>query len=239
MTAILRSASSALTSARRRTPADLQYRALRQPAGRQVSVHRQVSYDLPIGAGRAVNLNGAANAALGGWTANTIVYLSTGIPIPAPGSGTPIGYFNQRADVLCNPGIGAPHTAATWINYKCFTAPGVPAGSFDITQSNPLVAGNAHAYLDGVRTAGARDVDVSLYKEFKFGEDRVLRFEASSYNLFNHAQFGMPNITSMGNVYNQILQNPTPFYGAPTNFGQVTATVNSPRQFQFGSRFTF
>jgi len=199
----------------------------------------EASYDLPIGAGRAINLRGAANAALGGWTANTIVYLSTGIPIPAPGSGTPIGYFNQRADLLCNPGAKAPHTAATWINYDCFTAPGVPAGSFDITQSNPLVPGNAHAYLDGVRTAGARDADFSLYKEFKFGEDRALRFEASSYNLFNHAQFGMPNITSMGNVYNQILQNPTPYYGAPTNFGQVTATVNSPRQFQFGGRFTF
>jgi hypothetical protein len=23
------------------------------------------------------------------------------------------------------------------------------------------------------------------------------------------------------------------------NFGQITSTVNSPRQFQFGSRFTF
>ena len=40
-------------------------------------------------------------------------------------------------------------------------------------------------------------------------------------------------------VYNQILQSSTPFYGAPTNFGQVTGTVNSPRQFQFGGRFTF
>jgi hypothetical protein len=199
----------------------------------------EVSYDLPVGSGRAVNLHGAANAALGGWTTNTIVYISTGVPIAAPGSGTPIGYFNQRSDLVCNPANGAPHTAATWINYKCFTAPGVPAGSFDITQSNPLVPGNAHAYLDGVRTAGARDVDVSLYKQFKFGEDRVLRFEASSYNLFNHAQFGMPNITSMGDVYSQILQSPTPSFGAPTNFGQVTATVNSPRQFQFGSRFTF
>ena len=99
--------------------------------------------------------------------------------------------------------------------------------------------GTAPAYLDGVRTAGSRDVDVSLYKQFTFGEDRVLRFEASSYNLFNHAQFGMPDIASMGDVYNQILQNAMPYYGAPTNFGQITNTVNSPRQFQFGSRFTF
>ena len=50
----------------------------------------EVSYDLPIGAGRALNLHGAANAVLGGWTTNTIVYLSTGIPIPSPGTGTSI-----------------------------------------------------------------------------------------------------------------------------------------------------
>ncbi len=42
-------------------------------------------------------------------------------PHPRAGSGTPIGYFNQRADSLCNPGSGAPHTAATWFNYNCFT----------------------------------------------------------------------------------------------------------------------
>lgn len=199
----------------------------------------EVSYDLPMGAGRAVNLHGPANAALGGWTANTIAYLSTGIPIPSPGSGTPIGYFNQRSNLLCDPAAGAPHTAANWINYDCFTAPGVPAGSFDITQSNPLVPGNAPAFLDGVRTAGARDVDISIYKNFSFGESRVLRFEVSSYNLFNHAQFGMPNIPSMGGVYSELQQNPNPAFGQPTTFGQITDTVNSPRQFQFGSRFTF
>jgi hypothetical protein len=173
----------------------------------------EVSYDLPVGKGRAANLHGAADAVLGGWTANTIVYLSTGIPIPSPGTGTSPSYFNQRADLTCDPSQGAPHTAAAWFNMNCFAFP-----------ASPLVPGTAPAYLDNVRTAGARDMDVSLYKEFAFGESRVLRFEASSYNLFNHAQMGMPNVSSLT---------------VPSNFGLIQSTVNSPRQFQFGSRFTF
>ncbi|MFZ0395846.1 MAG: TonB-dependent receptor, partial [Terracidiphilus sp.] len=173
----------------------------------------EVSYDLPVGAGRAVNLHGFANAALGGWTTNTIVYLSTGVPIPSPGTGTSPSYFAQRANMTCNPGAKAPRTSADWFDMTCFSFP-----------SSPLVPGTAPAYIDGMRTAGAHDVDVSLYKEFKFGEDRVLRFDISSYNLFNYAQFGMPNVSSLT---------------VPANFGLITGTVNSPRQFQFGSRFTF
>lgn len=180
----------------------------------------QVSYDLPVGKGRGVNLNGVSNAILGGWTTNAIVYLSTGIPIASPTSGVSPSYFNQRADMTCNPASGAPHTIATWFNYNCFS---VPASAF--------VPGTAPAYLDHVRTMGARDLDLSLYKVFSLGETRQLRFDVSSYNVFNRAQLGMPNVPDMFAVSTQP--------GVAESFGQITNTVNSPRQFQFGARFTF
>ena len=191
----------------------------------------QVSYDLPIGRGRAVNLSGAGDALAGGWTANVIAYLSTGVPIASPGSGTSPSYFNQRADMTCDPSRGAPHSAGLWFNYSCFTVPGVPAGSTDISTANPFVPGSAPAYLDHVRTMGAQDFDLSLYKHFTFGKERDLRFEASCYNLGNHAQLGYPSVPDMTSV----LTNPS----QAQQFGVVTATVNSPRQFQFGTRFTF
>ena len=90
---------SAPTTAAPRIRRDLRFEHSVSPQDVKNQFTGEVSYDLPIGAGRAVNLHGAANAVLGGWTANTIVYLSTGIPIPSPGTGTPIGYFNQRADM--------------------------------------------------------------------------------------------------------------------------------------------
>ena len=43
-----------------------------------------VSYDLPVGKGRAMDLNGVGDAVLGGWTGNLIAYFSTGVPIASP-----------------------------------------------------------------------------------------------------------------------------------------------------------
>jgi hypothetical protein len=179
----------------------------------------QLSYDLPIGKGRALNLNGMANTLLGGWTVNTIVYLSDGVPVNSPtGTGDP--YFNQRVDLSCDPGANAPHTAAQWFNYTCFSQP-----------ANQLAAGTAPAFLSSVRTDGAHDLDVSVYKMFPLGGERNFRIEVSSYNVTNSVQFGYPSI----------FWNPS----EPTDpsvmagFGQITNSANVPRQFQFGSRFTF
>jgi hypothetical protein len=180
----------------------------------------QASYDLPIGHGQALNLNGVGNAVLGRWTANLIAYLSTGIPIASPTVGAGTSYFNQRPDLTCNPASGAPHTAATWFNFACFAIP-----------ASPFVAGNAPAYLDHVRTMGANDFDVSLYKSSSIGNEKSLRFEAASYNIANRAQLGLPGTPSITSVQSDPAQAAV--------FGQITATVNTPRQFQFGGRFAF
>ncbi len=177
----------------------------------------QLSYDLPVGHGRAYNLSGVANAALGGWTVNSIVYLSSGLPIAVPnGTGDPL--FSQRVDMTCNPAKGAPHTVAMWFNYTCFAQP-----------SDYTVAGKSPAFLSTVRTNGAHDLDLSLYKSFAMGGDRNLRFEISSYNVTNSVQLGYPSV----------FWNPTPTPDNMAGFGQITGDVNTPREFQVASRFTF
>jgi hypothetical protein len=177
----------------------------------------QASYDLPVGRGRAVSLNGAGNAILGGWTINAIAYLSTGVPVNAP-NGTLNPYFAQRVDMNCDPGKGAPHTVSMWFNYTCFSQP-----------TNPFVAGTAPAFLSSVRTNGAHDLDLSLYKNFPLGKEKNIRFEISSYNVTNSVQFGYPSV----------FWNPSPTPDNMATFGMITNAVNLPRQFQFGSRFTF
>ena len=176
----------------------------------------QASYDLPVGAGRAVNLNGVSNAILGNWTVDGIFYLSSGIPIASPYVGDNM-YINQRADVTCDPSKGAPHTITQWFTADCFAIPG-----------SQFVPGSAPAYLDHVRTMGANNLDLTFSKTFKLGEKRNLRFDISSYNVANRAQFSSPNVPTASSGW-------TPDSG----FGQITATSNTPRQFQFGSRFTF
>ncbi|MHB1865743.1 MAG: outer membrane beta-barrel protein, partial [Candidatus Saccharimonadales bacterium] len=199
---------------------DLRYEHSVSPQDVKYQFTGMVSYDLPVGPGRAIQPDRVANVFLGGWTANGILYLSTGIPIASPTVGAPIAYFNQRPNLTCDPSKGAPHTATTWFNYSCFALP-----------SSPFVPGTAPAYLDHVRTMGSRDLDVSLYKYIPMGGARTLRLDVSSYNLTNQAQLGMPQVPSITNVLTQ------PSVAA--TFGTITSTVNTPRQFQFGARFTF
>jgi hypothetical protein len=177
----------------------------------------QLSYDLPVGKGRALDLHGAGNAILGGWTVNTIAYLSTGVPIATP-QGTGDIFFGQRVNQTCNPATVAPHSVAEWFNYTCFAEP-----------TNQLAPGTAPAFLSSVRTDGAHDLDVSLYKNFAMPGERNLRFEISSYNVTNSVQMGYPNV----------FWNPQPTPDNMAGFGQITNDVGSPRQFQFGSKFEF
>jgi len=179
----------------------------------------QASYDLPIGKGRALDLNGAANSLLGGWTVNTIVYLSDGVPIASPtGTGSP--YFNQRVNLTCDPGTRATHTAAQWFDFSCFSQP-----------ANQFVAGTAPAFLSSIRTNGAHDLDVSVYKNFTLSGERNVRIEVSSYNVTNSVQYGYPSV-----FWNpQAATDPSVMAG----FGQVYNAANTPRQFQFGARFNF
>jgi hypothetical protein len=50
-----------------------------------------------------------------------------------------------------------------------------------------------------------------------------LDFRAEMFNLFNHAQFGLPAAD----------------LNAPGVFGRVSTTVNNPRLVQFGLKLTF
>ncbi len=203
---------------------DLQYEHSISPQDVKYSFTGQVSYDLPVGNGRALKLTGVSNAVFGGWTVNGILYLSTGVPINAPSSGVSPSYFNQRADMVCNPASGAPHTPTAWFNDTCFLQPGTENGG----AANAFIPGTAPDYLDNVRTRGARDLDISIYKAFKLTETKELRFDLSGYNMTNYAQWGYPNVLDLVAAAQ-----------AGQQFGLITNDVNTPRQFQFGARFIF
>jgi hypothetical protein len=160
-------------------------------------------------------LNGVGNEIAEGWTINGILYLGSGIPVASPTVGSNVSYLNQRANLVCNPSKGLSRGVSQWVNNSCFESP-----------ASPFVAGTAPAYLDSTRAMGARNLDLSVYKTLKLRESMALRFDVSSYNVTNKPQFGMPSVQSM-----------TASGGAP--FGALTNTINTPRQFQFGTRFNF
>jgi hypothetical protein len=68
-----------------------------------------------------------------------------------------------------------------------------------------------------------------LIKRFAITERAGLDFRAEFFNLFNHAQFGMPGNDMAQAVGGQV----------SSQFGVINTTVNNPRLIQFALKLTF
>jgi len=187
-----------------------------------------VIYDLPFGNGKRFgsNWNRATNTLLGGWQITVIQHISSGFPIfvvnTANGSG--VNFQNNgnsliRPDQICSPTGGFQQSLGEWFNTNCFVAPGSGA------PGKPAVAGElGNANRTPVNGPDFVNTDFSVIKRFALPwENTGLDFRAEMFNLFNHAQFGLP-----GSDYN-----------FPQTFGKINSTVNGPRLVQFGLKFTF
>jgi len=79
------------------------------------------------------------------------------------------------------------------------------------------------------------NTDFSVIKQFALPREGMgLNFRAEFFNLFNHAQFGMPvndigveTVNSSGTITNL------------NGFGAVNSIVNNPRLVQFALKLTF
>jgi hypothetical protein len=179
-------------------------------------------YQFPFGRGKRFGggISPVLDAFLGGWQTNGILRIAAGRPIiPLLDSSNPIPTWSQRPDLLepLRRASGPPEAAAEGVSY--FANPDALAQPADFT------LGTAPRTITSVRQPGARDVSMSLFKEFPMDsihEGMRLEFRAESFNTFNHPQFQGPNAT-LGSG----------------EFGLITSTVNLPRQLQFGLKLYF
>lgn len=168
------------------------------------ATHRFVfsgTYPLP----RWKNASRAADFVVNGWQLNMIASLSTGTPftvydsnnVSQQGSAPEItGFYSSRPNLIANPNQNQPHTADEWVSTAPFQRlnPQMQAGQF----------GNEGRNV--VRGPGIEDVDLSLFKNFNIDERRRLQFRAECFNLFNHANFGLPENDLASPAFGQILQ---------------------------------
>ncbi len=187
-----------------------------------------VIYDLPFGRGKKFgsDWSNVTNSLLGGWQVTLIEKITSGFAFPlidsangnfgGPGSsgvsfntGGNGNNFNRPDQVAgCSP--YANQTKTQFINPACF----VHAAQGELGDASRVPVYGP----DFVNT------DFSVIKQFKLPwENMGLNFRAEFFNLFNHAQFGMP--------INDI--------NAPSGFGAVNSTVNNPRLIQLGLKLTF
>jgi hypothetical protein len=184
-----------------------------------------VLYDLPFGKGKqfGTDWSGPVNTILGNWEVDVIERATSGFPVFIFNSNNQSGVnFQDNAASLNRPNqtcsAKSSHaTTSQWLNTQCFTP--APVGELGN-------ASRAPAY--GPRFV---NTDFSAIKHFPlpFREGMGLDFRAEFFNLFNHAQFALPN-SDIAAAFG------TPISGT---FGKINSTVNNPRLVQFALKLKF
>ena len=159
------------------TPIDVYNRGLVRALSAFDTPHQFIGswvYQMPIGAGRKLDLGGVGNTLLGNWNLSGIVRVQSGQPVTINTPAVNIGQSGQIEDP----------TITRWFDTSAFR----PAA--------PFTFGNIGPRSPDIRTDFTRNVDVVLAKRFPFTvKDReiVPQFRAECYNLFNTPQFAAPN----------------------------------------------
>ncbi len=173
-------------------------------------------YELPFGRNRRIGggWSRGVDAVLGGWQLNGIATLQTGFALALTTQNT----SNSGSQTLRpnSNGKSAKLDGSIHSRLDRFFDTSV------FSQPAPYTFGNTGRTLPDVRGPGNRNLDFSLFKNFRIGERAGVQFRAEAFNLTNTVQFGLPN---------QGLNSP--------QFGVISNQANAPRQLQFGLKLLF
>ncbi len=168
--------------------------------------------------------NRLVNQVLGGWEVAGRLLFQTGpyLTVTAPGTDPSGTNFDNsfdggdpRADILKGvPLYPTNKSINNWVNPAAFALPPDNIGRFGDSPVGSVVG------------PGTQEVSLSIYRTFKYKERIALRIGGSAANLFNHPNYGVPNL-SLG----------TAAFGTINSL--QTAEDTGPRAIQLGGRLTF
>jgi hypothetical protein len=175
-----------------------------------------ISYELPVGKGKAVLGNGGpASFILGGWVLNSVSIFQTGFPLQ----------ILQSTNYNSGFGYGSQRPNATGVSP-------VTSGSLEQRLNdyiNPAAFSTAPEYTFGdvgrtidMRGPGQVNWDMSVFKNFTIKERLKAQFRTEALNAMNTPLFYGPS-TSFGS----------------STFGKITSQANFSRQLQLAIRVSF
>ncbi|MFL6215446.1 MAG: TonB-dependent receptor domain-containing protein [Blastocatellia bacterium] len=182
--------------------------------------------ELPFGRGRKYlgGISKAADYALGGWQFNSNTTIQSGLPFTPSYRDCGV----ERDTGPCRPDlVGDPNTGGDQNSF--FNA--APIGSSGSAFARPAIGTFGNVGRNQLRGPKYWRTDASLFKEFRFTENKQLEFRIEVGNLFNHVNLGQPDadIGVPGNLN--------------SNAGRITSSAygNSDlqRNFQFALKFKF
>ena len=188
--------------------------------GTDVPQRLVVSYvvDLPMGKGHSFlgSAEGIVSKMVSGWGINGVSTFQKGFPLAFTTNTNLTNSFGggSRPNVIAgcdkNGAGSAQQRTAAWFNTSCFSQPAA------------FTFGTESRTDPQLRSHGIGNYDFALFKRTSVTEKLGLEFRTEVFNLFNHVQFGGPNL-SVGNQ----------------SFGVVSSQANNPRLVQMALRLIF
>jgi hypothetical protein len=207
------------------------------------------AYDLPF----FEHSTGFKKAALGGWQVSGVTIFQTGLPFSIFDSSAGTAFLGQGSTPLLGASLAPGATIASglasgdlkqrvangYLNADAFAPapyyyyPTTPSGDCALL-TGPDPSGNTCGTTFGdlgrniYHGPFQQNWDVSFLKHFKIGERNDLRFAVDFFNIWNHTNFGNPNVTDVETA------------GLPNSpFGKIVQTNGNPRLIQFSLRWAF
>ncbi len=187
-------------------------------------------WTVPLGKGQKFgpSMSKLADVIFGGWNANYFVTAHSGFPVTITASAAQNNTGQSvRGNVRANYYRVMNVTSQTVdrffgpVDANTFCAAGVDNGT--CAYGVPALGTFGTAGVGTVRAPSYFNFDASIGKKFYVTEHQFLDFRAEFFNAANHVSFGPPgrDITTAG------------------SFGQITTQVTTPRNIQFGLKYSF
>ena len=195
------------------------------------NVPNEFTFNFVYQAPEIKSLHGPLNVIGNGWEASSIFFAQNGLPFTPTIAGDSLGLKgtapynvpNRIKGSGCDSGVNS-RRAVGYINLSCFT---FPAANADGT----TVYGNVGR--NSLKGPNLNEWDFSTMKNTRLSSTREnlnLQFRAEFYNILNHSNFSPP-------IANRTVFTAT---GATVGTaGNITTTVTTNRQIQFGLKLLF
>jgi outer membrane receptor protein involved in Fe transport len=185
-------------------------------------------YELPVGRGRQFGsgMNRLEDEVIGGWKLSSVMSFHTGFPVTVSSNALYTTTVNARASrgnhlralKVVN------RTETNWYGTDPSAIPcaaGTDNGVCAYSEESATSFGNAA--VGSERAPGYQQIDASLSKDFAVTEGSHLEFRSDFLNAFNMVSLAPPSNSA----------------SAGSSFGQISNTVNAPRNVQLALKFVF
>jgi hypothetical protein len=183
---------------------------------------------------------GLEHKVLGGWEVSGITTFQSGLPFSILDSAAGTAFLGAGSTPLLGASLAEGSTIASgyaggslssrinngYLNPAAFAPAPLLYPTQCASDSNFCTTGFGDLQRNAYRGPFQQNWDFSAIKNFRITERQNLRFTADFFNIWNHPNFGNPQVTDVE------------LAGSGT-FGKINTTIGQPRLIQFSLRYSF